>query len=363
MKKKINFQQLAKTNKLIPYLKRIDYKRKYSNFGPLYNLAVKKVEKYLNLKSFSAIFTSSGDASLNAVFKFIKFKFPNKKFVICPSFAFYSDVNNILSNGFKPLFVDINKDDLTLDDNLLDKIIKEKKGKIAAILFVSPFGYPIPVKKLNSSYKKYKIQIVYDAADTFLNLRNNLPNKNIFITCSFHPTKTLPANESGLILAKKRNLSEFKSIINHGIGDINYKNNIVGFNGKASEYDCAIFLSNFDQIKKKLNKLNRINDLFKKILNKNFIFKNSNYFWYSNKVIFFSKKSRTKINKILKKNNINLYKIWSENCLHEFKKFKHYHKTKMENSLKNKKYIFSFFIDNRFNNKFIKNICEELNKL
>ena len=57
------------------------------------------------------------------------------------------------------------------------------------------------------------------------------------------------------------------------------------------------------------------------------------------------------------------YKIWSENCLHEFKKFKHYHKTKMENSLKNKKYIFSFFIDNRFNNKFVKNICEELNKL
>ena len=50
------FQQLAKTNKLIPYLKRIDYKRKYSNFGPLYNLAVKKVEKYLSLKNFSAIF-------------------------------------------------------------------------------------------------------------------------------------------------------------------------------------------------------------------------------------------------------------------------------------------------------------------
>ena len=260
-------------------------------------------------------------------------------------------------------FVDINKNELTLDENLLSQIIKKKKNQIAAILFVSPFGYPIPVKKLNAIYNKYKIQIVYDAADTFLNLKNNLPNNDIFITCSFHPTKTLPANESGLILTKKKNLNEFKRIINHGIGNVGDQNDIIGFNGKASEYDCAIFLSNFDQIKKKLIHLKRIDKLFKKILNKNFIFKNKNPFWFSNKIIFFSKKNRTKINQILKKSNIDLYRIWGKNCLHEFSKFENYHKTKMKNSLENKEYIFSFFIDDRFNNKFIKNICEELNKI
>ena len=363
MTRKINFQQLSQAKNLIPYIKKIDNKKKYSNFGPLYDLAVNKVKKFLGLKNLSPIITSSGDASLNAVFKLIKFKNPKKKFVICPSFAFHSDVNNILNNGFKPFFVDTNKNELTLDENLLDKIIKKKKNQIAAILFVSPFGYPIPAKKLNSLYNKYKIQIVYDAADTFLNLRKNLPNKEILITCSFHPTKTLPANESGLILTKKKYLIKFKQIINHGIGNSSNKNDIIGFNGKASEYDCAIFLSNFDKIKKKIKRLNKIDKLFKNILNQNFTFKNKYPSWFTNKIIFFSKKNRKQINSILKKNNINLYRIWGKNCLHELNKFKNYDKTSMKNSLYNKEHIFSFFIDDRFNNKFIKNICDELNKL
>ena len=363
MKKIINFQQLSKAKDLFYYLNKIDSKRKYSNYGPLYNLAVKRVEKYLDLEKSKPIFTSSGDASLNAVFKFIKFQCPNKRIVICPSFAFHSDVNSILNNGLIPFFVDIKNDDLILEENLLNRIIKKKKNQIAAILFVSPFGYPIPVKKLNSIYNKYKIKIVYDAADTFLNLRDNLPNKDIFITCSFHPTKTLPANESGLIVAKKKYLEEFKSIINHGIGIKNYKTDIIGFNGKASEYDCAIFLSNFDQIKKKLTHLKRVQKLFHKNLNHNFIFKNKNFFWFSNKIIFFSKKKRLKINNVLKKNNIRLNKIWGNYCLHELRKYKKYPKSRMKNSLENKKYIFSFFIDDRFNDNFIKNICDELNKL
>ena len=54
------------------------------------------------------------DASLNAVFRYIKKVNTQKKIVICPSLAFFSDVNNILSNGFKPYFVDINNFEFNL---------------------------------------------------------------------------------------------------------------------------------------------------------------------------------------------------------------------------------------------------------
>ena len=363
MKKNINFQKLCTYNKVIPYLKKIDSNKKYSNFGPLYNTTIEKIKKYFRVKNFNGILTSSGDASLNAIFKLIKNLYPNKKLVICPSFAFHSDVNNIFNNGLKPYFVDINKNNLTFDYNLLKKIIIKNKKKIAAILFVSPFGYPIPNKNLNIFFKKYKIPIVYDAADTFMNLNYRSLNKNIFIACSFHPTKTFPSNESGLILAPKKYKNFLLNLINHGIIDRNNKYNVYGFNGKASEYDCAIFLANFNQIKENKKKLKKINLFFKLNLNNKFIFQPDYSKWVSNKIIFFTKINVNKIEKVLKKFSINLFKIWRSKCLHQIKQFKNHYKTSMKNSLYYKKMTYCFFIDARFNINFMKNVCKNLNKL
>jgi len=59
--KKYLFQQplLAKTSKLIHYLKKIDKNRYYSNFGPLYYKCKFKLEKYLNIKKNNIILTSA----------------------------------------------------------------------------------------------------------------------------------------------------------------------------------------------------------------------------------------------------------------------------------------------------------------
>ena len=366
MKKNINFQELVKTNKIVPYFKKIDISRKYSNFGPLYKQTQKLVKKFLKIRNFNCTFTSSGDASLNAVFRYIKKINPKKKIVICPSFAFFSDVNNILSNGFKPYFVDINNFNLTYNTDLLNKVITKNKKKIAAILYVSPFGYPVSFKMMNDIQKKFKIPVIYDAADTFLNLKEHSAMKEIFITCSFHPTKTFPANESGLILHPKKYDNFFYQIINHrsyNLSKSKINNSIYGFNGKASEYDCAIFLANFKIIKNRRIKLKKINLFFKKNLNKKFKFLPGYGDWVSNKVIFLTKINKKKIKKILNCFNINLYKIWSDKCMHEYDDYADHFKTTMKNSLNCKKMINTFFIDKRFNKSFLKKLCNELNKL
>ena len=149
MAKNINFQNLARAKEILPYIKKIDANRFYSNFGPLHNITTKIIENLLKFRDYCCTLTNSGDASLNAVFKLIKHRNPKKKIIICPSFAFFSDANNIFNNGFKPYFVDINKHDLTYDKDLLEKVIDKKKNQIAAILYVSPFGYPIPLQNLN----------------------------------------------------------------------------------------------------------------------------------------------------------------------------------------------------------------------
>ncbi len=59
--KKYLFQQplLAKTSKLVYYLRKIDKNRYYSNFGPLYYKCKFKLEKYLNIKKNNIILTSA----------------------------------------------------------------------------------------------------------------------------------------------------------------------------------------------------------------------------------------------------------------------------------------------------------------
>ena len=73
-------------------------------------------------------------------------------------------------------------------------------------------GMPISINKLKK-IKKYKCELIYDAADTFNNLSKNLDKINFFTTLSFHPTKNLGSNESGLIICKKKYERKIKDII------------------------------------------------------------------------------------------------------------------------------------------------------
>ena len=69
----------------------------------------------------------------------------------------------------------------------------------------------------------------------------------------------MPANESGLILTKNKNLVKLNKSL-HGLNS-SFKNDIIGFNGKASVY-CAILY----QILMKLEKnktIKRIDKLLK----------------------------------------------------------------------------------------------------
>ena len=65
---------LPKYHEYISYLKNIDKKRLYSNYGPLYFKTTKIIENYLKLKNNSVVLTSSGDASLYACLKYLKYK-------------------------------------------------------------------------------------------------------------------------------------------------------------------------------------------------------------------------------------------------------------------------------------------------
>jgi dTDP-4-amino-4,6-dideoxygalactose transaminase len=337
---------------LLKEIKYIDKNRYYSNYGPLYYKAKKKIERHLNLKKNAIVLSSSGHSSLLACLILLR-TITKKKYIIVPSFSFYSDVQCIISANFEPIFIDVKITDYTLDESLLKELIIKKD--IAGILFVSPFGYPIDINYLNKLKKKYSVHILYDAADTFINFQKDIDKSEIFITCSFHPTKTLPANESGMVIVQKKYQKDIESILNFGYFGKDRKIKFIGFNGKFSEYDGAIFLSNFKKLKKIRNILKKKISFLKNktASNRNISYqKNLGKNWVSKTIFIFSRKnfSYKKVKQHFRSKGIVIYKPWSERSMHENKIFNKYHRTKLNVTRKLKKFTFSipFYLDQKY---------------
>lgn len=346
--------ELAKSSKLLKYLREVEKNKIYSNFGPLYFNLKKKFENKFNYKNNQIIFTSNGHSSLLAITKYLRSK-TKKNYVICPSYSFYSNPLSIIDAGFKPIFVDINEKDLILNFDLTKKILKKNKD-IAFIMIVSPLGHKINVSKLNDLKNKFKLPIVYDAADNFLNLEKNITNNKIFISVSFHPTKTFGGNESGMILCPSNHAKHIKNLINFGV------QKYIGFNGKFSEYDAAILLANYNQLEKRERKIKLIHGIFNKKLNHKYIFKDLNN-KKSNKFMFYSEINRRKIQECLNKFKIQIFSLWSYKSMHELKIFQKYQKTTMRITNNTKKNLHTFFLNENFSLKKFNDICLKLNNL
>jgi len=352
---------LARRGKINKYLKKVDNNKYYSNFGPLYLELKKKIERNLNYKDNNVILTSSGHSSLLTITKYLNTKL-KKKYVLCPSFSFYSNPLSIIDSGFKPYFVDINDDNLVIDLKLVKQILS-KRNDIAFLMVVSPFGYPVDIEYLNEFQKEINIPIIYDAADTFLNLKKKINNK-IFITCSFHPTKTLGSNESGLIICPKKYEKIFENITNFGISEKNSKSNIIGFNGKFSEYDAAILLSNFDNMNKKIKNLKKRSSIVRNSLKTKFKIAHYKKQFISNKITFYKNLSiDRKFIKLCQSYNIILNRWWSNNVMHKVNIFQKYPKTKMINTLKTKKNLIGFYINDKMKITQLKSFCRNIEKL
>jgi dTDP-4-amino-4,6-dideoxygalactose transaminase len=333
---------LAKYASLKRNLSIIDNNRFYSNYGPLYYKLKKKIEKKFRLKKFSVSLTSSGHSAIQACCNLIAHK-NKKKFVLVPSYSFASDPQAIIQSGLKPFFVDINLNNYEMDYEDVKKILNQNSSKFAAILICSPFGYPVNMEKVYKIFFKYKIPIIYDAADAIINTDKIIERNNLFYTFSFHPTKNLPGNESGMIISSKIKEESLKSILNFGIDYQKRDINFLGFNGKFSEYDAAILDANLNKFQDRVSRIKKISKyITKKIINKNLIIQeNYGSSWFGLKLILRHKtKSYNKILNIFNSKKISIYKPWNEKSMDRYNIFYKYQKTKLKNT---KKYVNKIF--------------------
>ncbi|MAJ05437.1 MAG: aminotransferase DegT [Crocinitomicaceae bacterium] len=213
--------------------------------GPLVQKFEKEIAKKLKVNNYVAV--SNGTIALQMAIKALDLNGE----IIVPAFTWIASISAIKWEGCKPVFCDIDKNTLNIDENLIEELITEKT---VAIMPVHVFGNPCNAIAIERIAEKHNLKVIYDAAHA---MGSKFDNKSILefgdiSATSTHATKLLNTAEGGGCITTNKELdSKLKRI--RFFGHSEDKRDIVedGFNGKMTEVHAAIGLSNinyYDQV-------------------------------------------------------------------------------------------------------------------
>ena len=203
------------------------------------------------IKSKFVVAVNSGTAALQAALYAHDVKKGDE--VLLPSFSFVATANSVYSVGAKPVFVDILKENYTIDPNDLKKKIT-KKSKI--IIPVHLYGNIAYIKQINEIAKKNGLTVIEDAAQSLGSTLNNKHTGTFGeLGCfSLYPAKVITSGEGGFVATNNKKLYEkLRMIRNHGMLH-GYDTRIFGLNLRLPEISAAIAKIQIKKLKNFLHK-------------------------------------------------------------------------------------------------------------
>lgn len=306
---------VPEAKKYFKFLKQIDKKKNYSNFGPIYKKFKYELSKHFDVQNENIELFSSCTGALVCALNSLKKK--NKRYCILPSWTFVATVQAVIEAKMIPFFVDVSKDTMQVDLKSLKMVPKEILKKTSVFLGVAPFGMPFKNNLINKFLEKHKIDFLLDAAAGF----EGAFNKNINLCISLHATKIFGIGEGGFYYSPlKSNIIKARSHSNFGFIH-ERKSFLAGVNYKISEYHCAVGLAALENWKSIRKKYFSISAIYKKLLKTKKIsfIKGWGIKWISSTCIIKMKSSdeRKKIINKFRLNNIPYKEWWNQGCHNE----------------------------------------------
>lgn len=161
--------------------------------------------------------------------------------VYTTSFTFPATVQVIKDLGYEPIYVDIDKQYMSMCRKDLCKKISEFGTENAAIMPVCSYGGYIDWNVIGA----YGLPTVVDAAGAIGTYYTSYADAIVY---SFHATKCLPVGEGGCIIFKDKEKEKWaRRAIDFGFDS---KREVVqwGLNGKMTEYEAAIGLKSLRRL-------------------------------------------------------------------------------------------------------------------
>lgn len=121
--------------------------------------------------------------------------------VIMPSYTFVSTADAFVLRGATAVFVDIRKDTMNIDENLIEAAITERTKAIAVVHYA---GVGCEMDKIMDIAKRYGLMVVEDAAQGIMASYKGKALGTIgdFGCFSFHETKNYSMGEGGALLIR-----------------------------------------------------------------------------------------------------------------------------------------------------------------
>jgi len=183
------------------------------------------LSSYLNISN--VYLTSSCSSALELAVRSLEIGKGDE--VIIPSFTMPSTANAVISTGAKVIFSEIERDSLSLDPLLLERIVTKRTKAI----IVWYGGFVCQIEKITAIARKYKLAVIEDAACALgTKVGNRFAGTFGDLGCfSFHSTKNIVCGEGGALVTNRKDLcSKIEILRNHGT------NRAEVLLGKASSY-------------------------------------------------------------------------------------------------------------------------------
>lgn len=122
--------------------------------------------------------------------------------VIMPSFTFVSTANAVALRSAVPVFVDIRRDTLNIDEGLVEDAITTRTKAIVAVHYA---GVPCEMEVLSDLADRHGLVLIEDAAQALTSTYRGRPAGALgdAAAISFHETKNLHCGEGGALLVNR----------------------------------------------------------------------------------------------------------------------------------------------------------------
>ncbi len=185
--------------------------------------------------------------------------------VLLPSFSFVATANAVIAAGARPIFVDINKRDYTIDICDLERKISHKSR---AIIPVHLYGHPSDMDEIAELASKHSLDIIEDACQSLGSeyKKRQTGSFGIMGCFSLYASKVLTSGEGGAIATNSDEIAEkLKMIRNHGMVE-GYDTAIFGLNMRLPEISAAIAKVQMKKIRRMLASRRKNAELLTRLL-------------------------------------------------------------------------------------------------
>ena len=233
---KLLLPDLPCVDELLPWLRRIDAARWYTNFGPLAReLEQTLASHWSDAGAVHAVGLSSGTAALELGLAALGLAAGGT--VLLPSFTFPATAAAVLRCGLRPLLSDVAPDNWQLTVPLARDAAR--RHQLALVMPVATFGCPVDSAAWDAFSSETGIPVLIDAAAAF---GNQAIGARCSAAFSLHATKPFGIGEGGAFATRDALLAQrVRRLSNFGFEDGLALD--AGGNAKMSEYAAAVGLA------------------------------------------------------------------------------------------------------------------------